>query len=102
MSYRRGKWREEEQTAEEVEAVLALKKVTLLSLSVVSLSRRGGAELYCNCAGEVRMIAFYCPSSPQVSARKVLCVLSAETDGERRSLAFSPGGVRFKPERWLR
>lgn len=40
-----------------------------------------GAKLYGNCAGEVRMIAFYCPLSPQVSARKVLCILMTAREG---------------------
>lgn len=62
-----------------------------------------GAKLYGNCAGEVRMIAFYCPLSPQVSARKVLCILMTAREGEGggdkassgEGLSFSPGGFRI-------
>lgn len=47
-------------------------KRSLFCTPLLSLSAgRGGAKLYSNCAGEVTMIAFYCPLSPQVSARKV-------------------------------
>lgn len=57
--------------------------------------------LYSNCAAEVTMIAFYCPLSPQVSARKVLCVLVVEREkgGDKacggEGLSFSPGGFRI-------
>lgn len=61
-----------------------------------------GAKLYSNCAGEVRMIAFYCPLSPQVSVRKVLCILMVERErrGAGRAcggegLSFSPGGFHI-------
>lgn len=50
-----------------------------------------GSMLYSNCAGEVRMIAFYCPLSPQVSARKVLCVLRVEREtGETKHAVAVP------------
>lgn len=82
VSYHRRKWRGEEKKQRSHVHIRRKKSLSLffiaflLSLSTGSREGEGrGAKLYSNCGGEVRMIASYCPLSPQVSAKTVLCIL---------------------------
>lgn len=59
-------------SSREAEAMFASKELLFfLSLFhshfLLGVEEGRGAKLYSNCAGEVTMIAFYCPLSPQVS-----------------------------------